>query len=112
MPVENRWYEFTRDNISVLKDGLVGIYMIGDINRVPVYIGSSTSARTSIKGRLLAHLRNRRCPKGKYFLCTLAGNFDDPKQMEVKAILSHVRKYKKLPIYIKAYPYLKSSGLL
>jgi len=72
MPEENTWYAFTKENISALKDDNIGIYVIGDINKVPVYIGSSTSARTSIKGRLLSHLRNKRCPKGKYFLCTLA----------------------------------------
>lgn len=106
MPVENRWYEFTRENILKISDGRIGIYMIGDANKIPVYIGSSTSERLSIKGRLLSHLRNKRCPKGKYFRCTLAGTFDDPQQMEVKAVLSHVRKYRKLPIYIKAYPKL------
>jgi hypothetical protein len=106
MPEENTWYAFTKENVSALKDDNIGIYMIGDINKVPVYIGSSTSARTSIKGRLLSHLRNKRCPKGKYFLCTLARFGEDPEQLEAQAILRHVRKYRKLPIYVKAYPRL------
>jgi hypothetical protein len=106
MPEENTWYAFTKENISTLKDDNIGIYMIGDINKVPVYIGSSTSARTSIKGRLMSHLRNKRCPKGKYFLCTLARGSEDPEQLEAQAVFSHVRKYRKLPIYVKALPRL------
>jgi hypothetical protein len=106
MPVENRWYEFTREKVLTLSAGLTGTYEIGDANKVPVYIGSSTSSQTSIRGRLLSHLNNKRCPKGKYFRCTLAGAFEDPKQMEVKAVFAHFRKYRKLPIYIKAYPKL------
>jgi hypothetical protein len=107
MPVENRWYEFNRDNILTLEAGMLGIYKIGDINKIPVYIGSSTSPQTNIRGRLSSHLRNKRCPKGKYFQYTLADRFEDPKQMEAKAIFSHARKYKKLPIYIKAFPLYK-----
>ena len=106
MPEENTWYAFTKENISALKDDNIGIYMIGDINKVPVYIGSSTSARTSIKGRLMSHLRNKRCPKGKYFLCTLAHGLEDPEQLEAQAVFRHVRKYRKLPIYVKAFPRL------
>jgi hypothetical protein len=106
MPVQNRWYVFTREKVLTLSTGLIGIYEIGDVKKVPVYIGSSTSTQTSIRGRLLSHLNNKRCPKGRYFRCTLAGIIDDPKQMETIAILRHIRKYKKWPIYVKAYPIL------
>lgn len=102
MPVEGRWYEFTRDKVTELSKGMLGIYFLSDKKKIPVYIGSS--ARSSIRGRLMEHLRENRCPKAKYFKYTIAGAFDSPKQMERHAIESHVRKYKNFPIYIKAYP--------
>lgn len=106
MPVERRWYKFTLDSVKALPNGMLGIYFLGDTKRVPVYIGSSV--RSNIRGRLMAHLRDNlrynKYPKAKRFKYKLAGMFDEPKQMEKEAINDHARKYKKLPIYIRAYP--------
>jgi hypothetical protein len=104
MPVEKRWYEFSRENVLEMPKDMLGIYFLGDKDKTPVYIGSSK--RSDIRARLMAHLRNKRCPKAKYFKYEVAGTFDEPTQMESRAILLHVRKYKKFPIYIKAYPRL------
>ena len=55
MPVENRWYELTREKVLELHKGMSGVYWIADINKISVYIGSSDK---SVRGRLLAHVRN------------------------------------------------------
>ncbi|MBM3141549.1 MAG: hypothetical protein FJ005_00680 [Chloroflexi bacterium] len=106
MPVEGRWYKFTFDNIKALSNSMTGIYFLGDTRKVPVYIGGSR--RSNIRGRLMAHLRDNltysKYPKAKYFKYREARMFETPREMERDAINDHVRKYKKFPIYIKAYP--------
>jgi len=104
MPVENRWYEFNSKQVLALPHDMLGIYFLADKSKVSVYIGSSE--KSSIRSRLISHLRNNRCPKAKYFKYTLSRIFDNPKQMEAQAIFKHARKYKRLPIYIKAFPRL------
>ncbi|MGA9047504.1 MAG: hypothetical protein WB588_00720 [Dehalococcoidia bacterium] len=107
MPVERRWYEFTREKVLDVDRGMAGIYWIGDIDKKPVYIGSSDK---SVRGRLLAHIRNKRCPKGKLFRYIELDEYADTKQVEAGAVWRHVRKYRKLPLYIKSYPYFKTHG--
>jgi hypothetical protein len=106
MPVEGRWYEFTREKILALESDLVGIYTISDNDKIPVYIGSSRES--NIRGRLLSHLSKNECCKinGRYFKYSLAGDSEDAEQMEAKAVFAHMRKHNKRPICLKRFPRL------
>ena len=104
MPVEKRWYKFTRENVQALPVGLRGIYQLANVKKAIIDTGSSDSPRVGIRGRLLTHLRDKKYPTARYFRYLVAGTFDNPRDMETRTILDHARKHGHIPRYVKKFP--------
>ncbi len=61
---------YSKNNVSLLRDGIVGVYYCGYINQnqtlQPVYVGKSSSEQ-GVKGRLLDHLNSAYWPEATHF---------------------------------------------
>jgi hypothetical protein len=104
MTVPNRWYPYTREQIEKMPEGLTGLYVIADEDKVNVYTGSSTSRNVGIRARLISHLIHKRCRKGKYFKYMPEGVLDDARAMESSTVKKHQKHSGKTPKYVKRTP--------
>jgi len=104
MPVERRWYEFTRENIEKLPKGEIGVYMLADKNKKSLRIGSSGSRSVGIRGRLISHLIYKTCPKAKYFKFAYADSPAEAHDMETEGFNKHLRKNPEMLKHNKRIP--------
>jgi len=89
MPIRNKWRDFNEQEINRVPE-VAGVYELGDANEHVVYIGSSES---SIRARLLTHIKARKTVRVEYFRFKKLDSWDssDPKEEEGRL----VRQYRK-----------------
>lgn len=92
MPVEYRWYEFTRENIEKIPKGEIGVYLLADKDKKPLRVGSSASEGVGIRGRLISHLIYKTCRTAKYFKFVYADSPQEARNMENDAFNKYKRK--------------------
>ena len=100
MPIRKRWSRFNLENVLELEDE-PGVYGLANRGGRIIDTGGSDS---SVRDRLLSHLRNNKYPTAVYFRCQYAGFFDSGIQMEAIHAEKFRRKYGRKPRYTKRSP--------
>jgi hypothetical protein len=104
MPVERRWYEFTRENVEKLPKDEIGAYILADKNKTMLRTGSSGSLNVGIRGRLISHIIHKTCPTAKYFKFAYANSAKEAHEMETDAFNKHLRKNPEMLKHVKRIP--------
>ena len=103
MPIRNKWRDFNEQEINRVPE-VAGVYELGDANERIVYIGSSKS---SIRARLLTHIKARKTLRVKYFRFKKLDSWDsnDPEEEEARLVMQHRKQNRgKLPRVQKRAP--------
>ncbi|MFA5399241.1 MAG: hypothetical protein WC169_03400 [Dehalococcoidia bacterium] len=111
MPVERRWYAFTRENVEKLPKNKIGAYILADNNKAMLRTGSSGSWNVGIRGRLISHIIHKTCPTAKYFKFAYADSAKEARDMETDAFNKYLRKNPKMLVHNKRIPRKKDDFL-
>ena len=103
MPIRKRWSSFTLENVKKLPNER-GSYELGSNNKRVIYIGSSDSEVSGIRGRLLTHLRTNKFPTAKYFRVVYAPLLVKGTSIEALLGKRYANKHIKKPKYTKRLP--------
>lgn len=106
MPIRKRWSRFDLENVWELEDE-PGVYELANRYGRIINTGGSDS---SVRDRLLSHLRTNKYPTAVYFRCQYAGFFDSGIQLEAIHSEKFRKKYGRRPRYTKRSP--RRRGLL
>jgi hypothetical protein len=104
MPVERRWYEFTRENVEKLPKDEIGAYMLADKDKKILRTGSSGSRNVGIRGRLISHIIDKTCLTAKYFKFLYADSPQEARDMERIAFNKYLRKNPEIRNHVKRVP--------
>ena len=89
MPIQKRWTRFTLANVKKLPNK-PGAYELASRNKSIIDTGGSN---TSVRDRLMSHLRDNRYPTACYFRCDFVGWLDLVTGIEKEA--KHSEKFQK-----------------
>jgi hypothetical protein len=92
MPVERRWYKFTRESIEKIPEDEIGAYLLGNRSKTPIRTGSSVNLRS----RLKSHFISNQYPTTRYYKFVYADSITEARQVERDAFHKYLRKHPRM----------------
>ena len=99
MPVERRWYKFTRENIEKIPKSEIGVYLLGNKDKTPIRPGSG-----NLRNRLMSHRISNQFPSTRYYKFVYTDSTAEARQMEREAFLKYIRKHPRITRNVKRIP--------